>query len=186
MMSVWVSTVCVVLAVVLVVRAQHSAVARLYEMDRRYAVHTAWEPSITLVLSMIAVAIEQGTSIPHALIGVGETLSGSTGNALSKVGYALLDAVPWQDAWIVAQRKDASANECLGIVRESLQSAWLEGAAPLAHIQATIERIGARERARIEQEASQLSVRLLLPTGLCFLPSFVCIAVVPAIASFIQ
>ena len=42
------------------------------------------------------------------------------------------------------------------------------------------------ERARIEQRASRLSVRLLLPMGLCLLPAFLLIAVVPTIMSFMR
>ena len=39
-------------------------------------------------------------------------------------------------------------------------------------------------QALIEQTAGKLTVRLLLPTGLCFLPAFMFIGVIPAIASF--
>ena len=41
------------------------------------------------------------------------------------------------------------------------------------------------ERSRIEQSAAKLSIRLLLPTGLCMLPAFVAIGVIPAVMSFL-
>ena len=53
-------------------------------------------------------------------------------------------------------------------------------------IHAAIEQMDGSERARIEQRASRLSVRLLLPMGLCLLPAFLLIAVVPTIMSFMR
>ena len=38
----------------------------------------------------------------------------------------------------------------------------------------------------MERAAARLSVRLLMPTGLCFLPAFVIVGVLPAIASFLM
>ena len=38
----------------------------------------------------------------------------------------------------------------------------------------------------IERNAAKLSVKLLMPTGLCFLPAFVLVGVIPAIASFMM
>ena len=52
-------------------------------------------------------------------------------------------------------------------------------------LEAAIEQLDWDERARIEQSAAKLSVRLLLPTGLCMLPAFVAIGVVPAVMSFL-
>ena len=36
------------------------------------------------------------------------------------------------------------------------------------------------------KETSRLSVRLLLPVGLCFLPAFICIGIVPTVASMMR
>ena len=36
------------------------------------------------------------------------------------------------------------------------------------------------------QESSKLSVRLLLPVGLCFLPSFICIGILPTVMSLMR
>ena len=61
-----------------------------------------------------------------------------------------------------------------------------DGVSPLPQIHAAIEQMDGSERARIEQRASRLSVRLLLPMGLCLLPAFLLIAVVPTIMSFMR
>ena len=74
----------------------------------------------------------------------------------------------------------------LGMIRESLEPAWLQGDSPGVLIDAAVEQLDKDERARIERAAARLSVRLLMPTGLCFLPAFVIVGVLPAIASFLM
>ena len=52
-------------------------------------------------------------------------------------------------------------------------------------LETAIEQLDWDERSRIEQSAAKLSIRLLLPTGLCMLPAFVAIGVIPAVMSFL-
>ena len=51
-------------------------------------------------------------------------------------------------------------------------------------LDAAVEQIDWNERSRIEQSAARLSIKLLLPTGLCFLPAFMALGIVPSMASF--
>lgn len=53
-------------------------------------------------------------------------------------------------------------------------------------LESAIEQLDRDERAAIERNAAKLSVKLLMPTGLCFLPAFVLVGVIPAIASFMM
>ena len=78
------------------------------------------------------------------------------------------------------------ASSALGLACRTLRAAWEDGVSPLPQIHAAIEQMDGSERARIEQRASRLSVRLLLPMGLCLLPAFLLIAVVPTIMSFMR
>lgn len=55
---------------------------------------------------------------------------------------------------------------------------------PGVRLDSAIEQLDRDERAAIERNAAKLSVKLLMPTGLCFLPAFVLVGVIPAIASF--
>ena len=42
------------------------------------------------------------------------------------------------------------------------------------------------ERTAIEQESASLSVKLLLPTGLCMLPAFVFLGILPSVMAFVD
>lgn len=70
------------------------------------------------------------------------------------------------------------------ILEAALEPTWTHGASPVEPLRLAAERIDRDERDGIERAAGKLSVHLLLPCGLCFLPAFVFIGVVPAIASF--
>lgn len=147
----------------------------------------------TLVLRMVEVALRQGVPIPRALMVVGEAMGGVTGRRIAAVGVALNRGIPWHEAWR-SVRGDASARgsgnagseEAVlpDILADALASAWLHGDAPTIRLQTAIEQLNKNQRAAIEQHAAHLSVTLLLPTGLCFLPAFVLIGVMPTIASF--
>lgn len=74
--------------------------------------------------------------------------------------------------------------DTLRLVRDTLEPSWTQGVRAGPRLRAVIEQLDSTERMRVERRSRQLSVRLLLPTGLCFLPAFLCIAVIPTIASF--
>lgn len=66
-----------------------------------------------------------------------------------------------------------------------LEASWEHGDAPVGCIDAAVEQMDRDERSDIERHAARLSVRLLMPMGLCFLPSFILIGVLPVIVSFV-
>ena len=117
------------------------------------------ELPLPLILEMLSVAIRQGSSIPRALIVVG-------------------DIVSWDDAW--------PDDGDLAVVRDAFASSWHSGTSPVERLETAVEQLDWDERSQIEQAAAKLSVRLLLPTGLCFLPAFVAVGIIPSVMSFVQ
>lgn len=154
-------------------------------------------PAVALVLEMIAVAVRQGASIPRALEVIGEVCSRSGGNGgagndgdghdlgseMILVARALNRGADWDNAWGVAD-PDGPDAAALAVIRSALEPSWKHGISPLLRIETTIEQIDREERQRIEEAAAKLSVRVLVPMGLCFLPAFILIGVIPSIVSF--
>lgn len=140
-------------------------------------------PSDTLILSMIAVAMRRGTSLPRALDAVGENIGRGCGVLLLGVARLLNEGYPWHDAWSLAL-SDEAHGATMALVHDALADSWAYGSAPMERLEATIAQVDENERSQIEQGASRLSIRLLVPTGLCFLPAFLFIGVIPTIASF--
>ena len=156
-------------------------------------------PATALVLEMIAVAVRQGASIPRALDVIGGVCAdgggcsresnddGSDahdlGSEMILVAQALNRGADWDNAWGVAD-PDGPDAAALAVIRSALEPSWKHGISPLLRIETTIEQIDRDERRRIEEAAAKMSVRVLVPMGLCFLPAFILIGVVPSIVSF--
>lgn len=162
--------------------------------------------SLTLILEMLAVSISQGASVPHALISVGNIVGATLGRGMAAVGESLHRGSGWHEAWACAITVSDSSNthdiqscaakdsisdseraatmEALRLIRSALETSWNHGASPVLRLRTTIEQLDKRSQAAIERNAAALSVKLLMPMGLCFLPAFVCIGVIPSIASF--
>ena len=141
---------------------------------------------VPLTLRMLHAALLQGSSIPAALVAVGEATDGDVAQALRLAGSALIGGTVWREAWIVATRSESGAacSHPAMLIANCLESAWRHGSSPTQQLTLAARRFDQDERSAIEQASSRLSVRLLGPTGLCFLPAFILIGVVPAVASF--
>jgi pilus assembly protein TadC len=97
------------------------------------------------------------------------------GTCLVRAGRSLLLGATWREAW-----EEAPAE--LRVLEEALVHAW-EFGAPAAEALRSAREISEREAlARAKAEAQRLGVRLVVPLGLCFLPSFILLAVVPLVA----
>ncbi|MBS5559912.1 MAG: type II secretion system F family protein [Bifidobacterium longum] len=138
------------------------------------AAHDCGSSWTILILRMLQVSLRQGSSIPRALDMVGKAVGDDCGARMSEVGSSLTRGVPWADAWHAA------------LLQSALESSWTHGDMPGVRLESAIEQLDRDERAAIERNAAKLSVKLLMPTGLCFLPAFVLVGVIPAIASFMM
>ena len=150
--------------------------------DRAECVDAA-VPSITVLLEMTAAAIHQGVSIPRAVEAVGRSWGGECGTALVDVAQALHHGAGWRNAWSRAC-SHPQFGENMTMLADALESSYRHGTSPLAGIAAVVDQIDRDERRRIEERSAKLGVRMLVPTGLCFLPSFILLGIVPVIASF--
>lgn len=77
------------------------------------------ELPMPLVLEMLSVAIRQGSSIPRALIAVGDIAAGEFGAGLRSAGEQLNKGVSWDDAW--------PDDGDLVVVRDAFASSWHSG-----------------------------------------------------------
>lgn len=158
--------------------------------DARHSSYGAVKPSsrlhIVLVLEMLAVAIRQGASITHALESVAAVIDEELSVSVNTVTAALHRGVGWSQAWVTVCNKHTVTGISCMILRDSLEASWRLGASPLPRIEAVVAQLDAQERNHIESDAARLTVRLLLPTALCFLPAFVLLGVIPCIAAFAQ
>jgi pilus assembly protein TadC len=129
---------------------------------------------VTVLLELIAAAMRAGAGLPRALAAVAESVSGLDGAALAGASIALRRGTPWALTW-------ADVPDRLRVVARALQPAWEEGAAPGPALAAAANDVRRARRDGARVAAGRLAVRLVLPLGACFLPSFVLVGLAPVV-----
>jgi hypothetical protein len=127
-----------------------------------------------VLLDLARAALEAGASVPRTLGALGEAVGGADGAALTAAGAALLAGGSWRNAWAAGPATAPS-------LREALEPAWTDGVAPEETLRLAAARLRAERADRARQDAARLGVRLVLPLGLCFLPAFVLLGLVPVV-----
>lgn len=127
-----------------------------------------------VLLDLVGAALEAGSSVPGALVALGEAIGGSPGGVLRRAGSALLLGASWPDAW-------AGAPPGALLLADALEPAWLDGVAAGPLLRRAADRVRAERSDLAKEAAARLGVRLVLPLGLCFLPAFVLLGLVPVV-----
>lgn len=134
---------------------------------------------LPLALDLLASCLAGGAPLAAAARAVAAALPGPIGARLAAVAAGLDVGSPPAEAWSLlggAQRDDP-----LGPAARALGRA-AEGGAPVA---AAVSRLAADARAdaaaRAEEAARRVGVLAVAPLGLCFLPAFVLLGVVPVV-----
>ena len=141
-------------------------------------------PSLSLVLALLGVAVRQGASLPRALGVVGGLLPGPYGLRMVRVAHLLGRGNGWDLSWSGAI-EDPDYGQSMQVLADCLEPSWRLGSSPLTRIETTLRQLDHHARSVLARAAAAITVRLLVPTGLCILPAFVLIGVIPCIAAFV-
>lgn len=134
------------------------------------------EVEAAVILDLLDAACAAGASVPGALAGVGFAVGGGRGSVLADAAAALRLGAPWTEAW-------AGAGDALEPVAAALRPSWDDGVAPAGSLRAVAATLRQERRSRAAEAAGRLGVRLVLPLGLCHLPAFVLVGLVPILVS---
>lgn len=121
---------------------------------------------------LVAAVLRSGASVPASLESLGMAVGGSSGHELAVAARMLRFGSAWPEAFAQVPAEWAP-------VTGALRLAWTDGVAPDSMLAATAGALRASRAARAREEAERLGVRLVLPLGLCLLPAFVLIGLVP-------
>jgi len=132
--------------------------------------------SVPVIMELLAAALSVGVSVPRALAATGNAIGGSAGLELARVARRLELGAGWRQAW-----GPAPAN--VGIISDALRPAWEDGAAATESLRVAGEAARRAQQDAARVAAGRLGVRLVLPLGLCLLPAFVLIGLVPMLLS---
>ena len=129
-----------------------------------------------LVLELLAAQLRAGLAPLAALGTLAEALNS---RPLHTVCQRLQMGSNWGSAW------SGSAAGTFGELRDALAPAYTGGAPSTALLLSLADAHRLSERRAAERAAGKLSVALVVPLGLCSLPAFICLGIVPIIISLL-
>lgn len=135
---------------------------------------------VPLLLDLLGTTLESGLTIQNGLHVVAAVSGSGIREALLRVAAALEIGISWHDAW-----EGNTGNSELAQLHAALSFGALTGAgaAPLLYAEAAhLRKAGGRQA---EKRAAALGVKLVLPLGLCSLPAFVALGIVPVVIAMV-
>ena len=129
-----------------------------------------------LVLELLAAQLRAGLAPLAALGTLAEALNS---RPLHTVCQRLQMGSGWGSAW------SGSSAGTFGELRDALAPAYTGGAPSTALLLSLADAHRLNERRAAERAAGKLSVALVVPLGLCSLPAFICLGIVPILISLL-
>lgn len=129
-----------------------------------------------LMLELLAAQLRAGASPVEALRTLAEALGSGS---LRSVCQRLQLGSNWEAAW-----SDPSTGK-FGSLREAVAPAYTGGSPSAALLLSLADAQRLSEHRAAERAAGKLSVALVVPLGLCSLPAFICLGIVPIVISLI-
>jgi pilus assembly protein TadC len=129
---------------------------------------------LPVACDLLAVCLAAGIPVPGALAAVAAAVPGPLGGELQQVaGLARLGADAGR-AW-------QGAGPALEPLARALRRSETSGARAAPALQALAVELRASARAATDAAVRRAGVLILAPLGLCFLPAFVCLGIVPLV-----
>lgn len=155
--------------VVLAGRLEPGAVRRRREEVRRDLPH---------VVTLLAAALQSGVGTPDAVDLVSRALPGAAADRLVPVAARLRLGGDPEQVW-----GGLGTDPGLAPLGRTLARAHRTGSPVVAAVERLAEELARRARAEVEDRARAVGVRAAVPLGLCLLPSFLLLGIVPLAVS---
>lgn len=134
------------------------------------------DAEVALLMDLTAAAMRAGAPAVDALRIASCSLQPPHQEMVRAVTAALSLGAPWTSAWRGAPAAVRAVEGALGV-------AWHSGAPAAALLESGADELRRRSARRAAAAAERLGVRMVLPLGLCALPAFVLVGLVPVLLS---
>ncbi|WP_028265376.1 type II secretion system F family protein [Arthrobacter sp. MA-N2] len=136
---------------------------------------------VPMMLELVAVMLDSGAGIARSLELISSCAAPQLSRSLGAVVAALDIGTDWETAWRSAGQQCSEARR----LKDALAFAALTGAPSSAILYAQAARMRREQFRTAEKRAAALGVKLVIPLGLCSLPAFICLGVVPVLLAMI-
>lgn len=123
--------------------------------------------------------LRAGVGIDAAVRRLAEDVPGCA--PLGRVHRGLAAGQQWKHAWSCV-----AGDTQLREYGQELAFAHATGAPTAELLELTATQARRRRRRAVEEQAARLGVQMVLPLGLCFLPGFILIGVIPVVLGMVQ
>jgi pilus assembly protein TadC len=161
-----------VTAWVVIARAEPPQVRRAREAVRR---------DLPLVVDLFAATLRAGAAPGDGVAVVCAALPGEAADRLSGVAARLALGIDPVQVW-----ESLGADPELAPQGRTLARAPATGASVVPAVARLADDLGRRARAEVEERARAVGVKAALPLGLCLLPAFILIGIVPLVAGLLS
>jgi Flp pilus assembly protein TadB len=136
------------------------------------------EEELPVVVLLLAAALEAGAAPTEAVGVVRDALPGPAADALAPVEARLRLGADPVEAW-------GGVGAELAPLGRAMARSQLSGAPVVVTLARLATELGRAARARAEDRARSVGVRAAVPLGLCLLPSFLLIGIVPVVGGLL-
>ncbi|WP_246060890.1 type II secretion system F family protein [Nocardioides dongxiaopingii] len=133
------------------------------------------------VVTLVAAALRSGAAPADAVVLVAASLPGAAADRLAPVAARLRLGVPDVSVWA-----DLVRDPELAPLGRTLARAHDTGASVVAAVERLADDLASAARSSVEDRARAIGVKAAVPLGLCLLPSFVLIGIVPLVAGLVS
>lgn len=134
-----------------------------------------------LMLELIGAMLDAGSGLGRSLELIAAHAAPGISRPLGPVVSALAIGADWETAW----RGSRSVPAPVLALREALGFAALTGVPSSSILYAQASRLRREQFRDAERRAAALGVKLVIPLGLCSLPAFVCLGIVPVLLALL-
>ncbi|MFN8191898.1 MAG: type II secretion system F family protein [Nocardioidaceae bacterium] len=132
------------------------------------------------LVALLAATLRAGAAVETSLGLVCDALPGAAANRLMAVRARIAVGVDPGDAWA-----ELATDPVLAPLGRTLARSHRTGAAVADAVASLGEQLAAARRAQAEDRARAVGVKAALPLGLCLLPSFILLGIVPTVAGLV-
>jgi pilus assembly protein TadC len=150
-------------------RSEPASVRRAERQARRDLPH---------VVHLLGVVLGSGVSVQAALVEVSRALPGPASDHLARAASRLSLGVPAETVWA-----DVAELPGLAPLGRALERAASSGSAVADVVRRLGDDLAREARHEVEDRARRVGVKAALPLGLCLLPAFLLVGIVPVVAS---
>jgi Flp pilus assembly protein TadB len=141
----------------------------------------AAERDLPGLVHLLAAALQSGCATGEAVRLVCDAYPGPAADLVSSVSSRLALGIDVEAAW-----RPVLDDAGLAVLGRTMVRAHRSGASVASAVAGLADELGLRSRLRIEERARAVGVKAAVPVGLCLLPSFVLLGIVPLAVSLMQ